>query len=81
MPNILISKLSGQILETKICITDTWIHVNEYAYKLQKTEIIGVGEALFSPMLLYISSVLKLCAWHDVSHALQNIVEELKKIF
>lgn len=39
MPNILISKLSGQILETKICITDTWIHVNEYAYKLEKTEI------------------------------------------
>ena len=33
------SKLSGQILETKICITDSWIHVNEYAYKLKKTQI------------------------------------------
>ena len=39
MPNICISKLSGQILEIIICIADSRIHVSEYAYKLQKTKI------------------------------------------
>ena len=39
MSNIWMSKLSRQVLETKICITDSWIHVNEYAYKLKKTQI------------------------------------------